>query len=190
MHAVASLENINGHALGVARILYTMEPRAIGLDVTRAIERLGDELVARFRGGLVSREIVTRRKASRKLARIVDVHRAPEDVDLDGAQVLVVPVAERVEERLADHAQGNFRHFSPVQRCAIDDEGAPNVVQDIELGGIDQREDRTRLLVVVEDVKALRVGEHAHAEHDVARGHEASRRRVGERVVVAEETEA
>ena len=85
---------------------------------------------------------------------------------------------------------GDLGPLVAVQGRVVDDECAADVVEDVELGGVYQLEEVAPLLVVVEDVDAIAVGEHAHAQRHVARAREADGRRVGERPVFAEQAEA
>lgn len=98
VHAAAALGHLEGHAPRLAGLLDALQARAVGLDIAGAVERRRDERVARPGGVLPVREVVLGTAAQREPAWAVDVNLVPEDVHLNGAQVLVETVAEPVAE--------------------------------------------------------------------------------------------
>lgn len=82
-------------------------------------------------------------------------------------------MTEGVVERLANRAQGNLGALLAVKGRTADDELTARVVQDVRLGSLDHAEQRARLLMVVEYLRAVGVPQHAHAQHGVERGAEA-----------------
>lgn len=173
VNTAAPLKDLDRHVLLVANAPNASKARAIRLDVTRAVEGACDELVPRLRSGLCSRKVVLGYAASGKAAWVVNVHSIPENVNLNGGGVLVAAMTEGVVERLANRAQGNLGALLAVKGRTVDDALTARVVQDVRLGSLDHAEQRARLLMVVEYLRAVGVPQHAHAQHGVERGAEA-----------------
>ena len=102
MDAAGALEDLNGRALRLAGAPDALQPRAVGLDVTGTVERLGDEHVTRVRCRRPAGKKVVGRDSGWKGARTVDVDAILEDVDLDGGVRLIDAMTEGIVERLAD----------------------------------------------------------------------------------------
>ena len=115
MDAAGALEDLDGRALRLAGAPDALQPRAVGLDVTGTVERLGDEHVTRVRCRRPAGKKVVGRDSGWEGARTVDVNAIPKDVDLNGGIRLIDAVAEGVVECLADCVQGDLGHLPALQ---------------------------------------------------------------------------
>ena len=102
MDAAGALEDLDGRALCLAGAPDALQSRAVGLDVTGTVERLGDEHVTWVRCRRPAGKKVVGRDSGWKGARTVDVDAILEDVDLDGGVRLIDAMTEGIVERLAD----------------------------------------------------------------------------------------